>query len=747
MSVSRSVNMSRLLRPAAVDAAAVVVLVLTAGTAFDRTFDGPGYLVAVALGAGAGLAGGALVRRVGAPGATLAVPVLLSVFLVGPPLIARATRGTVVPGLQDVTATWDVLLAGWKDLLTTLPPVPADGRLAVLPFLLAASGSAVGYFLARRTWHPQLPLVGPAAGFVAAAALGAGAPGGITARALAFGFLAVLWGTARRSRLMVNSGGLPRRAAEGAALLAVAGLAATFAAPALSGAVGTRSVLRAVVAAPLDLNDQASPLAGFRRFRPVSADLADDVLLTVSGLPGGSVVRLAAVDSYAGTVWAASGNDFLRVGSRIDNSRTGPRVSGTVTVGPAYARAADLRIWVPTVGDPTRLTFTGPDAAARSEELRYNPVTRAAVVRGGLVAGDTYRVDAVLPDQAAPTSLGVVDAASSGSRNQYSEVVARYLISTRGAGTDPLATVRAVAERLRTTGAYTDGGGTESAFTAGHGVGRLTAFLADDEPAGNDEQYAAVLALVANSAGLPARVVLGAVPDDTGTVRGRDVHAYVEVQVDRDRWWTIPPASFVPPPGKHPRARHRIEENRAEDAVVPPPNEQRAPSSLEGFSLDTATSSRARSAAQERGWTMPGWLVVTLQAAAVPTGGVLGWTLLALGVKAARRTRRAHRGAPADRVAAAWTELVDLLTDARVPIPHRHTRTDLATITGKEGVTELAVTCDRALFGPGPVTTEDAARAWSTLRLAAGQLAATQTRIRRWRHAVNPRSLLPPSLR
>lgn len=733
--------MSRLLRPAAVDAAAVVVLVMTAGTAFDRTFDGPGYLVAVALGAGVGLACGALVRRIGAPVATLAMPVLLSAFLVGPPLIAYETRRTLVPGPAALVATWDVLLTGWKDLLTTLPPVSVGGRLAVIPFLLAAAGSALGYLLARRSWHPQLPLIGPAAGFVAAAALGADTPGGITARALAFGFLAVLWGTARRARLVVNSGGLWRRAAEGAALLAVAGLTAALAAPGLSGAIGDRSVLRDVVTVPVDLFDQPSPLAGFRRFRPVSRSLSDEVLLTVSGLPGGAVVRLATVDSYAGTVWAASSSDFLRVGSRIDSSRTGPRVSGTVTIGPAYARTADLRIWVPTVGDPTRLAFTGPDSAARYEDLRYNPVTRSAVVRSGLTAGDTYRVDAVLPQEPAPTSLGTVGTPTSPS--QYLDVVTRYLTGTRGAGGDPLATVRAVAERLRTTGAYTDGGGTESAFTAGHSVGRLSAFLADDEPAGNDEQYAAALALVANSAGLPARVVLAAVPDGTGTVRGRDVRAYVEVQVDRDRWWTIPPEAFVPPPGRHPRARHRIEENRGEDAVVPPPNEQRAPSSLEGFSLDTATSSRARSAAQEQGWTMPGWLTVTLQAAAVPTSAVLVWTLLILSAKAIRRTARARRGDPADRVAAAWTELVDLLTDAGLPIPHRHTRTDLAVLTGREGVAELAQVCDRCIFGPGQITPEDVGRAWSSLRRAAGQVTATESWIRRWRRAVSPRSLLP----
>jgi hypothetical protein len=98
-----------------------------------------------------------------------------------------------------------------------------------------------------------------------------------------------------------------------------------------------------------------------------------------------------------------------------------------------------------------------------------------------------------------------------------------------------------------------------------------------------------------------------------------------------------------------------------------------------------------------------------------------------------------------DRVAAAWTEMVDLLTDSGVPIPARRTRTDIASITDREGTAELARVCDRCIFGPTPVTDEDAGLAWTTRRRAAGQARAARSRPQRWRSATNPRSFLRSS--
>ncbi len=748
---------------AVIDGVAVIALVVTAMTVLTGTFDGPRFLVAVGVGALAGVACGALIHWLRAPLVGLAVPVTLAAFLVGPPTVLRTTDAAGLPGPTGLAEMWHVLVGGWMDLLTTLPPVSSTGRLTAVPFLLSLVSAAVGFLVARRWRHPHLPLIGPALGLLAAIVFGLAAPGGIMVRAIVFGLLAVAWGADRRRRLVVaTGGGRLRRMATGAALLAAATAVGVFVAPALIGPASSRTVLRESVVPPLDLSDQPSPLADFRRFRPVSNALADRVLFTVSGLPTDTMVRLATVDAYAGTVWAAgqegvteqagvgadpilqsvaSQGRFLRVGSRIPAPETGTPVAGTVTIGAAYAETPDLRIWVPSVGEPTRLEFTGDDAATLSEDLRFNPVTGSALVLDGLAPGDTFRIDAVVPDTEPPTSVGVVGTPTA--PTAYSSVVARFVTSTPGASGGALAAVRAVADRLRTTGAYTDGAGAESTFTPGHSLGRISRFLDDVEPAGNDEQYAATLALVADYVGLPARVVLGAVPDAAGAVHGRDVRAYVEVQVDRDRWWTIPPEEFVPSRDKHPEPRPRTEENRAEGAVVPPPNEQRPPSSLEGFALDTTSSSRARSLVADQGWSLPPWAVLALKIAGFPLGALLTWTLALVAVKAFRRTRRARRGGPSSRVAAAWDEVVDVLRDAGMPVAVRHTRPELGASAAQPSVAEVAALADRLTFGPTPVTDDDAARAWAEVGRVRGQVVADRGWRDRWRAAVSLRSLLP----
>ncbi len=752
----------RVTNAALIDAVTVLVLTLIAMTAFAGTFDGPGFLIAAAVGAVAGISCAALVSWLRAPALALAVPVSMAVFLIGPSATLRSTGSGWLPDLSGVQHMWSVLVGGWKELLTTLPPIDGTGRLSALPFVLALLSSSVGLLLARRRRDPHLPAIGPAAGLVGAIALGVTTAGGTTMRALIFVVVAVAWGADRRRRFFVATGGGElRRAVTAGVLLGAATTLALLAAPDLTAATTTREVVRDRVIPPVDLSDQPSPLADFRRFRPVSADLADQVLFTVTGLPSGTVVRLATVDSYAGTVWAAgqdgadapasagptsgtgvsSQGRFLRVGARIPASSTGTAVSATVTIDPAYAATPDLRIWLPSVGEPTRLAFTGPNAAARGESLRFNPATGSALVLDGLAAGDTYRVDAVLPDTSEPTSIGAVGTPTAPAA--YTGVVAKYVTTTQGGTGGPLSAVVAVAERLRTTGAYTDGVGAEATFLPGHSLGRLAQFLDDTEPAGNDEQYAAALALAADYVGLPSRVVLGAVPDPTGVVHGRDVRAYVEVQVDGQRWWTISPEEFIPSRDRSPTARQQTEENHADAAVVPPPNEQRPPSSVEGFTPDTTSSSRPRSLVEDQGWSLPPWAVLALKVAGFPLAVLLLWVLAVVTAKAVRRARRSRAGTPGDRVAAAWEEIVDVLVDAGVPVSLRHTRPELGAVATQPGVAAAAALADRLTFGPDQVSDEDASSAWAQVRRVRDEVAAGQRRRDRWRGAVSLRSLLP----
>ena len=68
---------------------------------------------------------------------------------------------------------------------------------------------------------------------------------------------------------------------------------------------------------------------------------------------------------------------------------------------------------------------------------------------------------------------------------------------------------------------------------------------------GNDEQYAAAMALMANRLRVPARVVVGAVVPANGVVKGKDVEAWVELRAADGTWQTLETDRFMsrrPPP-------------------------------------------------------------------------------------------------------------------------------------------------------------------------------------------------------
>lgn len=740
--------------PAVVDAAAVLGLVLVGMTVLDGVFDGWGFLAIAAVGALAGLTAAALVLRLHWTWVSVLAPLTLAILLLGPPLTLGATAAGPIPGGSATGLLGQTLVGGWMDLLTTLPPVDSTGRLSLLPFLLALVGGAAGLLLARRTQSPHLPAVAPILTAACAVLLGLGQASAIVPRALLLVAGVLGWGLLRRRRnqLTGSRGGQRIGPSVGGLLAGSAALVVGIVALLPDIADSPRLVLREHVRTAVEMSDQASPLATFRRFRPATDDLADQTLITVTGLPSGTRVRLATLDHYAGTVWAAGavldGADptagrFLRIGSRIPVHQPGPVTEATVTVGDAYAEVPELRWWVPDVGRPTRFDFVGPDAAELSESLRYNTATGAALLLGGLRPGDSYTVEAILTDQQRPDQQSPVPAVGAPAVDpQITEIMSGYLSSVIPAGARPAAALSAVAEQLRTTGSYTDGAGAEAVFRPGHSLGRLSSFFADT-PAGNDEQYAAALALCAEVLGLPSRVVLGAIPDDQGVIRGADVRAWVEVQLGPEQWWSIPPEDFVPDRSRHPTVSQIVRQERTEAAVVPPPSALRPPSSLDRLELDTSDSGRLRDPVDAQRVVIPTWLIRTLQITAVPFAVVLLWTVLVIGAKAVRRAGRRRTGSPSRRVTAAWDEIVDSLRDAGRPVSHRHTRSEVAALAPGLGITRFGVQVDLLGFGPQAADEQDAANVWAQVRRVRGRLAAGQSWRRRWRAAVSLVSARP----
>jgi len=754
--------------PRAVDLALLVVLGTLALLGMLPLYTGWQFLAVGLLGLvlGAGAAQLAWARR----WPTVAAVLLgLAVFVVlAGPLCLRSTGG-YLPGRELL----DTVVLGWKDLLTTLPPVDGSGPLLVLPWLLGTATGVLGGVLVglpRRVPAPvrlALPLLAPTALLAVVVLLGVRAPSSLLLQGVAFAVLALAWLVARGLAGTVTvSGrrtGTVRRFALGGLMVAVA----TAVAVPLAGAGTTdeqRTVLREKVVPPVDIGQYGSPLSAFRRYvkdsEPASLNLHDDTLMTVDGVRAGTRVRFAALDRYDGTVWTASegpahalpgrkANAFLRVSEEIHNPTEGPTVDVEVRLGEGWSG-----VWLPTVGSLQTMSFG--DDRELADRFRYNLATSTAIVEGGLGAGDTYRFSAVLPDDrltgdVEPSAEVDPDVQAAGAFLQAASVEL-----SKGADT-PMGRVLRIADQLRSTGFYSDGvKKSERSFTAGHYERRLgLGFLDADLKVGNDEQYAAAMALLANRVGVPARVVMGAVVPPGGEVRGKDVHAWVEVRADDGTWRTLPTDAFMR--RRAPAEQPPQERQRSSGSEVPPPNPVPPPSTLGGQDeRDLRATKDTEGEEGDAGLQVPGWLKVTLVAVGSPLLLVLLFVGAVVGAKAWRRSRRRRTGRPATRVNGAWRELVDHARDLGHGVrisgtTRREQAGEVERGTGAAGVPALARQADGHVFGPAGPTDADAAAYWDDVATARRDLSrglgrwqrlrgtlSLQTFVRRWGREPEP---------
>ena len=206
--------------------------------------------------------------------------------------------------------------------------------------------------------------------------------------------------------------------------------------------------------------------------------------------------------------------------------------------------------------------------------------------------------------------------------------------------------VLAIARHLKSEGKYSDGViESEKIYHAGHNRYRLT----DDTGGvnspfvvGNDEQYAAWMALLANRIGVPARVVLGAIVPDGGRVTGADVHAWVELQVADGSWRTLATELFMDddPPAEQQTTRQQ----QLSGSVVPPPAPIPPPSTA-GEQNDAdmkvrKNRSTAKPATDEAAGPVAQWLGRAVRYVGVP---LLALTILLSSVVVAKLLRRRRR--------------------------------------------------------------------------------------------------------
>lgn len=743
---------------AAVDVAATAGLCLLALVPLASTFDDPRFWLAagtgVILGSGVALLGA---RLRGGP-LEVAVMTLVAYFGFG----AAATRASsallgVLPGLETLRDLGLAVVFGWKQLLTATVPVSGFDELFAMPFLVGLLGAVLAVGFALRGRHPAVALLPVAALLVFAISFG---DYQTTLPELVGGGTAVLglgWAAWRRHRSLAEgmvglvAGGEEARRA----LVRRVGLGATALVVALGLGVGgglvatrgwDRAILREEVIPPHQLHDYASPLMSFRK---LAEDGKDTTLFTVSGLPAGGVLRVAALDLYDGIVYQVSGAGgagsgvFARVGRNLRDDASGAPATLRVTI-------KDWRgVWLPDAGYLTGIEFSGPRAAQLRSALNYNAATGTALVTIGLAEGESYTLQTRLPAVPGDDELSKAKVAQIATPvpEMVPDAVQDRLDEAIQGAEAPLAQLVAIESYLHDEGFYREDLGVDDYRSrSGHTYERLAMMLDDEQMVGDDEQYSVVMALMAAQLGLPARVVMGFAPGDVNpsgetAVTGEDVKVWVEVPVEGHGWVAFHP---TPPEDQKAPQQNRQQRQKPRVQVPQPPLPPQQPAELPPQPPDADEGEEILG--QDFSWM---WRLLAVGGISLGVLALLfGPGLTMLWIKARRRARRRSAARPPDRFSGGWAEIMDTATDTGLRLPPAATRREHATHLAGEypalELTSLATRADIAVFGEGDPTPEEVDAYWADVESARRRMTAAAPMKRRLRQFFAPRSLLPP---
>ena len=708
------------------DLGAVALLLAVPIAGFRTTFEGPAYLVA----AGGGAAAGLLIAAVGARfrwGVLLlaGLTALAYLLLGGALALPGTTVAAVIPTLDTLGALAVGTVTSWKQLLTTVAPLAASDGHLIVPFLLSLVAAVITASIALRASRPGWAMLPAGAFLVIGIALGTSEPAAPIAQGIVFGVVGMVWLAVRQAwapskdAVALGAGDTARR---GAAVRRVVAGGAVVAAAAVIGVAGAglaappgpRYVLRDVVIPPFDIRQYPSPLQSFRAY---VRDHPEDALFTVSGLPEGARMRLATMDAYDGTVYnvsdegAGTSSAFTQLRGNMSPNADGTPVTLRVEIGSLAS------VWMPDAGAVTSVTFEGERADDLRRSAHYNELTGTGVVTAKLGVGDAYLLDAVLPPERTDESLADSPFAQvrmpkqagvpEGLSDLASEAVAE--------ATTPIEQVRALQSTLSQDGFFSHGLEGEALSRAGHGAQRITTLLGSDQMVGDDEQYAAAMALLAGQLGIPARVVMGFYPDEDQagdgvfTATGGTLHAWVEVAFEGAGWVPFDP---TPPEDQLPNDQTTKPRADPKPQVLQPP-----PPPQEPVDLPPTVPDDRESEEDDDGGGLP------LGAIAAIGGGLVGLIVvlagpfvIICGIKAARRRRRREAERAADRISGGWDELVDRAADHGTPVRPGRTRIEDAGVLGaafaEPRVAMLARRADAEVFGPADPTPDDVDEFW-----------------------------------
>ncbi|MHB1008371.1 MAG: transglutaminase-like domain-containing protein [Propionibacteriaceae bacterium] len=724
---------------------ALVLLLVPGILSFGPIFGGTQGWVAAGGGAvlGLGVAFLAAARRWGWL-EVLAASLITYLLFGGALALPSTTIAGFVPTLDTLRRLVTLTAYAWRDLLTVSLPASLFTGPAVVPYLAALLCSVVAGTIALRTSRPGFSLL------PLGALLAVGILWGVHTAPLAlglgtaFGVVAMVWlawvarkrATSDASELLglegLRAGARPSWAG-GAAIVAIAAVAAVGANIVMPAP--QRFVLRDTVVPPLHLEQYASPLT---MFRYLETTLQDQTLFTISGVPTGSRVRLAAVDAYDGVVYNvdAASAAYQRVGASIADERqpTGTATMVDVTIG-QYAG-----VWLPGGGDLRGVSFSGTKF---DQSLFYNQDSGTALTTVGLSEGDSYRLSVVPHSSPAPASLAGVNFAkvTLPPDTDVPEAVTTMSQQLVGNASTPIDQVTKLASELRSRGFYSNG--SDGRSLSGESAARLTTLLTAKQMIGDDEQYSVAMALMARQLGIPARVVMGFYPDASKNVgsaawavTGGQAHIWVEVAFEGVGWVPFDP---TPDRAKTPNTDVPQPKSDPKPQVLPPPEQA---NNTADDNKDIVDDQRRAKSDTQPAWVQVAWIV------AVAVGGaavVASPFLVVIALKRRRRRRRLNGELMSDRAHGGWLEVVDRATDLGKTFEPTATRRETSSIieTAFPGAGSVAVAdrIDAGVFGAAEPSVDDVAAMWSQVDAVLGRMSGSVPRWRRWVSAVSPRSL------
>ncbi len=732
-------------------------LAVDADLFFGAYFSGTSWLRPVMIAAAAGLVTGATLGWSRLPGELVA---LLAAIGAAPVLLYSVFAHRTNAGMPSMDLLRDLADAaghGWNRMLTMGLPQDPTPQLLALPVLLAWIGAVGATILVQRSRMVLLPMLPPFAVFVMALLL--------TAPMNAFR-LQVTAGLVGLSALLafLRSGESIAVEAPGSRQEVVAPQTrdAIGETPMVRSAVLSRAVLGipalalictlALVVAWLnpfvegknryDLREHrtVSPrvMSGLSPLSEVKPELTTNParslfsgrLRVEAGAPVPDRLRLATLDRFDGVTWA-SGDRFVPPSTRIEPPMAIDRpaqVSLEVTVDGLEGR------WLPTVGEPLHITGAGIGVGVASSSLISDAADPSGLqyAVSGVISADASAENAKLDDavpgggavtQPLPITdvlddlRGYADRITSGKTSAYGKLVAlqRYVksVSKYSIQAPPGESYAAALAMLQSVDPY------KSTFAA---------------------QRASTFAILARAEGLPVRVVVGyklshLAPDGSFTVTTADVDAWPEALLSGVGWVAFPVVSNQNESKTPPTSQPGVIPSRSPQ-IVPPPQTD----------VDKGLAGSAAGSLGEVGRRAVSGLLMLVVALVLCLAVI--WLL-----KVIRRRRRRHAGSPAARLAGAWAEMTDRLTEAGLHPARSATPSEIADeLADRVGfevaapVGEVSPLLSTAAFAPWPPEPSDAVAAW-TLERRLRRALARQSRTLRWRRPIDPRPLLPSRAR